>query len=134
MHASPTMRPQPNESADRLVDDGATSDQRTYALLMHASLAATLLSIPPVIAPLIMWLIKRDESPFLDDHGKEAVNFQLSLVLYSVILGVLGFVTCVGFIFLPVVWVLGIVGAILAATAANRGEYYRYPATIRFIT
>lgn len=134
MQAAPTMPSSPEEPAERLVDGHATPDQRTYALVMHLSFLATFLSIPPVIAPLIMWLIKRDGSRFLDDHGKEAVNFQLSLVLYSIVLGIIGVVTCVGFLGIPIVGILGAIGAVMAGTAANRGEYYRYPATIRFIT
>jgi uncharacterized Tic20 family protein len=79
-----------------------------------------------------MWLIKKDTSPFLDDHGRESVNFQISLLIYMILGGVL--TLCgVGFIIMVAVPVLGLVGSIMAAVAANRGEYFRYPATIRLI-
>lgn len=137
MPVTPTMPPPAQEPFDStpLVDQAATSDQRTYALLMHLSLLAAIASVPPVLAPLIMWLIKRDSGRFIDDHGKEAINFQISVLLYAIIAALVGMVTCgVGFFVLPALAVLAVVGAVMAAMAANRGEYYRYPATIRFIT
>jgi uncharacterized Tic20 family protein len=79
-----------------------------------------------------MWLIKRDRSPFVDDHGKESVNFQLSLCLYYGI----GFATtgiCVGVPIIVGTYVLGTVGMIMAAIAAYKGRFYRYPACIRVI-
>lgn len=87
----------------------------------------------PVVPALVMWLIKRHESPFIDDHGKEAVNFQISLLIYSVIGGLLVPFCFVGVPVLIATYVLGIAGMIMAALAANRGEYFRYPATIRLI-
>ena len=79
-----------------------------------------------------MWLIKRKDSPFLDDHGKEAVNFQISLVIYFFISAIL-MVVLVGIALMAAVYVLGIVGMIMASVAANRGEYYRYPMCLRLI-
>ena len=114
----------------RVVDPNVQPWERTYGLLLHLT---QLLHLPiPVLPALIMWLIKKDESPFIDDHGREAVNFQISLLIYYVISGVL--VLCgIGFILCFATWVLGLVGMILAAIAANKGEYYRYPACIRFL-
>ena len=91
-----------------------------------------------VIGTLIMWRVKKDNSVFLDDHGREATNFQLSLILYVMIGVAFGFVTLgVGFILsgpaLLALIVLKLVGSIRGAMAANRGEYYRYPMCIRFI-
>ncbi len=120
---------------ERLVDPNVTSDQKTYALLIHLSLLAThFVPFALVLAPLIMWQIRKGDSPFLDDHGREAVNFQLSLLLYGVGLALLSVITCgfgaIGFIPL---YILALVGMILGAVAANRGEYFRYPATMRLI-
>lgn len=105
---------------------------------MHLSLLLyVVLWVLVFIVPLLMWLTRRDRSKFVDDHGKETVNFHLSLTLYSIIAIVPAF-TVVGMCFtIPAyfaVFVLGIVGMILAATAAGRGEYYRYPMCIRFIS
>lgn len=117
----------------RHVDLTVTADQRTYALFMHLSLILAHVFIP--IAPaLIMWLIKRKESPFLDDHGREALNFQISLLIYFCISLVLVPACGIGFVGMAALYILGIVGMVLGAAAANRGEYFRYPATLRLIS
>lgn len=129
--ANPAMN---QTKADRLVDVDATSDQRTYALLMHMSLLANLVTGGlGIVVALVMWLIKKGDSPFIDDHGREAINFQITMIGYIVVALALGFIICVFWLLIPVIQVLGLVGMILAAIAANRGEYFRYPATIRLI-
>jgi len=126
------MATRPNP--DRLVDENATSDERTYAVFTHLSLLAHLLTGGlGIVVAIIMWLIKRDTSPFIDDHGREAINFQLSLIIYLISCGFLVIVCGIGLIIMPFVYVLAIVGMIMAVMAANRGEYFRYPATIRFL-
>jgi uncharacterized Tic20 family protein len=114
-----------------LTDPQASEWERTYAMFVHLSLL-TFHVMMPVIPALVLWLIKRDRSPFIDDHGKEAINFQISLVIYFVV-GVLASMICVGLPILIATYVLGIVGMILAAIAANKGRYYRYPACIRLL-
>ena len=118
-------------------------DDRTYAVLMHLSVLAHL--VIPYIAvaiPIVMWMSRRDRSAFVDDHGREAVNFQLTLILYLFVLPVLGviltvltlglgIIVLIPLIFLP--YVLSIVGMILAVKHTNRGELFRYPMTIRFL-
>jgi uncharacterized Tic20 family protein len=119
--------------APRVVDEGATANQRTYATFMHLMLIfATFTALPLILGPLVMWLVKKDESPFLNDHGKEALNFNLSIFIYM-IAAALSFICGIGIVLLPVVWVFGLVFSIIAAVSANRGEYYRYPACIRII-
>lgn len=132
--ADPTMNDGPRTANGRLVDPHAAEGERLYATFTHLSLLTAHVFIP-VIPALIMWLIRRDRSPYLDDHGREAVNFQISLVLYAVIIiPIIGLLTCaVGWLLYLPLYVLAIVGMIKAAIAANRGEYYRYPATIRFL-
>ena len=123
-------------SRDRLVDPAVTSDQKTYALLMHLSLIAThFVPFALVLAPLIMWQIKKSESAYIDDQGREVVNFQLSLFLYTLAIIPLAIVTfgLAAFVLVPAVYILGIVGMIMGAVAANKGEYFRYPATMRLI-
>jgi uncharacterized Tic20 family protein len=105
-----------------------TSDERTLALLAH------LLGIFTwIIGALIIWLIKKDSSAYVNDQGKEALNFQITVTIIY-FLG--GATTClgVGFLILAAVWVINIVFCILAAVAANRGERYRYPIAIRLIS
>lgn len=107
--------------------------ERTYAMFIHLTLLAVHLIPVPVVPALIMWLIKRDQSPFIDDHGKEAVNFQISLVLYSLVGFPLMFVCGIGIAVWVAAYILGIVGLILAAIASNKGQFYRYPVCLRFV-
>lgn len=107
---------------------------RSWTALCHASaLLGVFLHFPGhLLAPLIVWLMKRDESPEIDAHGKEAVNFQLSMLLYNLIAAVFCLIL-IGFVFLAVLWVLNAVLVIIAAIQASDGKFYRYPMTIRFI-
>jgi hypothetical protein len=88
----------------------------------------------PALCATAMWLIKKNESPFIDDHGREAINFQLSVLLLGILLVPLSIVTCglaaVLYIVLPV---LALVGAVLAGLAALRSAYFRYPVCIRMV-
>lgn len=113
----------------RLRQQGLTGNERHYALAMHLSPLAALLFGPLIAAPLVLWLLRKDQSAFDDDHGREATNAVLSFVLYNIV----AIVTLIGIVALPVLYVLGIVNIIRGAVAASRGEYFRYPMTIRFI-
>jgi uncharacterized Tic20 family protein len=84
------------------------------------------------LGPLVLWLVKRDQSAYLDHHGKESLNFQISLLVYW-FGSIIAMFVLVGILFIPVLVILGLVMPIVAAVAANRGDYYRYPLTIRFI-
>lgn len=131
-----TMDEFATNAQDRLVDHDATESERQYAMWMHLSLLGTIFApFVILIAPLVMWLTRKEESPYIDDHGREALNFQISLYIYMLALVPLfALLTCgVGAVLIPGVYVLGIVGMIAAAKAANRGEYYRYPMSIRFL-
>lgn len=110
-------------------------DERKYAFLMHlSSLLGFLIWIPGfnVVAPLIFWQWRKDDSEWLDRQGKAAVNFQLSILLYAVISGVLT-VVLVGIVLLMVVFVLDIIAVILAAVRARDGKDPGYPLLISFI-
>jgi uncharacterized Tic20 family protein len=121
---------------DRLVDHDATESERQYAMWMHLSLLGNLVApLVIIIVPLVMWMTKKDESPFIDDHGRETLNFHISLFLYMLaIVPLLLILTCgVGAILFPGIYVLGIVGMCSASKAASRGEFYRYPMSMRFL-
>ena len=111
-----------------------SKDARMWAMFCHlAGLAGYVMPIVgSIIGPLIFWQIKKDEYPFVDEQGKEAVNFQISMVLYAIV-SLLLFVICVGPFLLAAVGVVDIVLLIIAAVKANNGQSYRYPLTIRFI-
>jgi uncharacterized Tic20 family protein len=126
-----------------------SSDARQWAMFCHLSAVVAylvgLIIIGPVIAfvgPLICWLVKRDSSPFVDHHGKEALNFQLNILLYGVVLLtgslVLFFVTCGLSLFVTIALLGGLgvyplVMPIIAGLKANEGAYYRYPLTFRIL-
>jgi uncharacterized Tic20 family protein len=111
-------------------------DARMWAMFCHIAGLAGLIPITPVlgsiIAPLIIWQIKKDEFEFVDEHGKEALNFQISILIYALGAGLLCF-ACVGFFLLPVVYIFDLIFLLIAAVKANNGEHYRYPICIRFI-
>jgi len=115
-------------------------DPRMWAMFCHlAGLAGFVIPviISGIIAPLVVWQIKKDEHPFIDEHGKEAVNFQISISLYTVIGIIVCLITCIGAVLIPFIAVaLGVIDLIfllIAAVKANNGEHYRYPISIRFI-
>jgi len=112
----------------------AVTNARTWTAFVHASsLLGVFLHFPGhLIPPLIVWLAKRDESPEIDAHGKEALNFQISMLIYNAVAAVFCLIL-VGFVFLAILWVLNAVFVIIAAIQASDGKFYRYPMTIRFI-
>ena len=104
-----------------------SKDAKTWAMLCHLLAIFT-----GFLAPLIIWLIKKDEDPFVDEHGKEALNFQITVFIAMFVSGILTMV-CIG-IFLAIAVMAGnIVFCVLATVKANKGEPYRYPVSIRFI-
>lgn len=112
---------------------GGGSDERMWGMLCHLStFAGYLIPFGNIVGPLIIWMIKKDEYAFVDDQGKEALNFQISVTIYSFVSIILIFVI-VGMLLLPAVIIFDLVMTIIAAVKANGGEYYRYPLTIRFV-
>ena len=107
---------------------------RTWNAFCHASaLLGVFLHFPGhILGPLIVWLVKRGDSPEIDAHGKEALNFQISMLIYNAISAVFCLIL-IGFVFLAVLWVLNAILVIIAAIQASEGKFYRYPMTIRFI-
>ncbi|MCC7388865.1 MAG: DUF4870 domain-containing protein [Phycisphaerales bacterium] len=131
-----TMDEFSTNAQNRLVDHDASPSERQFAMWMHLALLGNLVApIVILIAPLAMWMTRKEDSPFLDDHGREAVNFQISLLIYMLALvPLIAILTCgVGALLIPGVYVLGLIGMIMAAKAASRGEFYRYPMSIRFL-
>ena len=110
-----------------------TKDEKTWAMACHLS-ALCMFVVPfgNIIAPLVIWLIKKDESKFIEHSGKEAMNFQISMTIYWIISFLLVFVL-IGFLLIFVVLITNIVFIIVAAVKTNSGEWYQYPITIRFI-
>jgi uncharacterized Tic20 family protein len=123
--------PQPSTGQPQQVP---TPEERSWGLLAHLSgLIAALLGGLSFLGPLIVWLIKKDQSPFVADQAKEALNFQIAVTIALLVSAVSMFV-CIGFVLVPVVFIGSIVFSIIAALEANKGIYYRYPYTVRFIS
>ena len=85
-----------------------------------------------ILGPLIIWLAKRNDSPEIDAHGKESLNFQLSMLIYNIVAGLLCLVL-IGFVLLVILPFLNLVLVIVASIQASEGKLYRYPLTIRLI-
>ena len=129
---------QPNQvhsqsSKQRLRDESTNESDRNYAVGMHISpLILTVIGAGPLalLAPLVLWLVRKNLSPFDDDHGREVINFGISFLLWHIVLAI----TVIGLVLWPVIWIVAIVNNIRGAIAAGRGEYFRYPMTIRFLS
>jgi len=120
--------PMPASSAE------VSKDARLWGMLCHLTALSGFVGVPfgHVLGPLICWLIKKNEFDFVDDQGKEALNFQITLTLVGI--------ACIPFVFILIgipmliaVGVLGIVFSIIAALKANEGVRYRYPFAWRLI-
>jgi uncharacterized Tic20 family protein len=105
-----------------------------WALFCHLGALSGYIGVPfgNIVLPLVIWLIKKDEFPFVDEQGKESVNFQISVTIYAIIAGLLCFIF-IGFVLLPVILIAGVVLVIIASVRVNKGEGYRYPLTLRLI-
>lgn len=125
---SPPQAPPPSAPSGTV-----SNDERTWGLLAHLSaLSGFVVPFGSLLGPLIIWQVKKNEMPFVDDQGKEAVNFQITLLLALLVSGLLCLVL-IGFLVLPVVAVYGLVMTIIAGIKANDGVKYRYPLTLRLI-
>ena len=110
-----------------------TADDRTWGMIAHLSgIVASLLGGLSFLGPLIVWLIKKDQSPFVADQGKEALNFQIAVTI-AMLISAVTIMVCVGFVLIPVVFIGSIVFSVIGGLEANKGVYYRYPYTIRVI-
>ncbi len=112
----------------------SSSDVRMWNVLCHATALAGFF-VPwagHILGPLIVWLVKRNDSPEIDEHGKESLNFQISMLIYNVIAGVLCLVL-IGFVILAILHILNLVLVIIASIQASEGKFYRYPLAIRLI-
>jgi uncharacterized Tic20 family protein len=108
-------------------------EERTWALAAHLSaFAGHLIPFGHILGPLIIWLIKRDSSEFVEDQAREALNAQISVTIYGAIAVLLIFVL-IGFPLLFALWLADIVLVIVAAVRANDGFRYRYPLIFRLV-
>ena len=110
-----------------------SSEEKNWAMACHlAAFAGWVIPLGWILGPLTVWLIRRNQFWLVDEQGKEALNFQISLMIYGIIAGILCLIL-IGFLLLIALAVLQIVLVIIAAIKVSNGEHYRYPLTIRLI-
>ena len=141
--------------SDNLPEIEMNRDARIYGMLCHLLvLAGYFFPFGNIIGPLAVWLAKKNEHPFVDDQGKESLNFQISMMIYAVALAIISVgliivsqaqgwsaiaytivlvIACVGLLLIPFVVLAMFIYPIIAAVKANDGIPYRYPFTIKFV-
>jgi uncharacterized Tic20 family protein len=123
-------QPEPSETEK---PQEITKDEKTWAMLAHISgFAGFVFPFGNIIGPLLIWILKKEDMPFVDDQGKEALNFQISITIYVLISIILVFVL-IGIPVLIIIGIFAIIMIIIAAINSYDGKYYRYPLTIRVI-
>ncbi|WP_255420381.1 DUF4870 domain-containing protein [Oleiagrimonas sp. MCCC 1A03011] len=132
----PTPPPAPPPAAEPASGDNTAAvspEQRQWAMFAHLS-AFVGLVIPfgNIIGPLVIWLIKKDTMPFVDDQGKEALNFQITVAL-AMLASFLLMLVLIGFLLVWIIPLVALVFVIIATIKANEGVYYRYPWTLRLV-
>ena len=145
-YGSPTPPPPPSEppppaygppaGADGYGAPGgrtmSPSDERLWGLLAHLSwIAGSIVAIAP-LGPLVVFLVFKDRSPFLRRHALEALNFWITVYIGLAISLVL-MAILIGFVTFPIIGIAALVLSIIAGLAANKGEEYRYPFTLRLV-
>jgi uncharacterized Tic20 family protein len=115
------------------VDGVPTQDDRTWGMLAHlTAFSGFLIPLGSVIAPLIVWLVKRDQSQFVADQGREALNFNISVLLAGVVCGVLVWVF-IGILLGVALFIYWLTMTIIAGIKASEGIRYRHPFTLRLV-
>jgi uncharacterized Tic20 family protein len=110
-----------------------TQDERTWGMLAHlTAFSGFLIPFGSVIAPLVVWLVKRDQSEFVADQGKEALNFNISVLLAGVVCGILVWIF-IGILLGVALFIFWLAMTIIAGIKASEGIRYRYPITLRLI-
>jgi uncharacterized Tic20 family protein len=109
------------------------SDERMWAMFAHLSaLAGFVIPFGSILGPLIIWQIKKNEYPLVDDQGKEALNFQITMAI-AFVASLILIVVLIGFVLIWVVGLFDLIMIVIASIRANNGERYRYPFTLRLV-
>ena len=116
----------------------ANPEARQWGMFAHlAALAGFIIPLGHVIGPLVVWLTKKDQMPFVNDQGKESLNFQITVSIAIIGAILIGVVTIciggIGFFLVPAIGIAGAVFAAIGAMEANKGVAYRYPVALRLI-
>jgi len=110
-------------------------DEKTWGMLAHLSAFSCFLVplLGSVLGPLVVWLVKRDESEFVADQGKEALNFNISVLLAGCVCAALVWVLLIGVLLAVVLFLYWLAMTIIAGIKASEGIRYRHPVTLRLI-
>ncbi len=102
-------------------------------MLAHlTALAGFLIPFGNIVGPLIVWLLKKDSSPFVDDQGKESLNFQITVMILAIVCSIL-IIIIIGIFLLMLLGLVSLILIIVATVKASNGERYRYPFALRLI-
>jgi uncharacterized Tic20 family protein len=104
-----------------------SNDEKNIATITH--LAGTIFWFVPA---LVVWVLKKDDSAYLADQSREALNFQITILIAQFIAGLLAIIL-IGFVLMGIIWLFNIILCIIAAVATSKGETYRYPFCLRLI-
>ena len=108
-------------------------EAKNWAMFCHLSaLVGFIIPFGNIIGPLIIWQMKKNEFPFVDDQGKQALNFQISMTIY-IFVSILLIIIAVGILLLIILGVVSLILTVIAAINASNGTSYRYPLTIEFV-
>ena len=124
-----------NPSQEKKETANSTQKQeRTWATFCHLSALVAFIGIPfgNILGPLVIWLIKKNEMPLVEQEGKAALNFQISMTIYTVVAFILCFVA-IGFLLIFPIILVNVVLVVIAAIKTSNGEKYQYPCTIQII-
>ena len=110
-----------------------SNEEKQWALFAHLSaLVGYIIPFGSIIGPLIIWQIKKNEMLFVDDQGKEALNFQITMAI-AVIVCIVLMLVLIGFLLIWIVGIVDLIFIVIAAISANNGQAYRYPLNLRLI-
>ena len=111
-----------------------SKEARKWAMLCHLAALIGLLGngVGFLLGPLVVWLLKKEDDPFVDEQGKEAVNFQITMFI-AIVLCIPLLLLLIGFPLMIIIALMMTIFPIIGAIKANEGQSYRYPLTIRFI-
>lgn len=112
---------------------GFSKDEKMWAMFAHISaVAGFVFPFGNIIGPLLIWILKKEEFPFVNDQGKESLNFQISITIYILISVILVFVV-IGIPLLIILGIFALIMTIIGGINAYDGKAYRYPITIRLV-
>ena len=123
----------PDHVAPPAASSVTSAQERQWAMFAHlAAFFGFIIPFGSILGPLVIWLIKKDTMPFVNDQGKEALNFNITVAIAALASWVLVFIL-IGFLLLPAVLIVWIVFVIIGTIKANEGVAYRYPLTLRLV-